>query len=253
MGLVPRAKLFSGSTQHLIPDSLTQSAGVVTAVIGAATLTVNVGSPAANTLYYLYLRMNGPTSTLFSVVTIPSVYRASFPEAILIGAYYSNGVASPAFGSFVNINGTPRTQKMQFTPALTGFGTATNIVFYAERSGGVLVCQGTFTAGTTANVLFSAALPTNLVIDSTLLSITGNTTAAAGSDVGYWLANTASPQRTDAITAPGTSTTLIYLGGGNSTPMVPNATSTTMASNQVSACNYTVPIVGWSNVPLKDL
>lgn len=233
----------------MIPDTLTQSAGTITAVFGASTFTLAVGTPVANTLYFLYLGSSGLVQNL----SVPSAYLPINTGQVLIGAYQSTGVASPAFGSFLNIIGAPRSQKISFTPTLTGFGTATNISFYYERSGGILTCQGTFTAGTTANVLFSASLPTNLTIDTTLLSITGNTTAAAGSDVGYWLANTASPQRTDAITAPGTSTTLIYLGGGNSAPMVPNATATTMASNQVSACNYIVPIVGWSNVPLKDL
>lgn len=254
MALVPRAKLFANSTQHLIPDSLTQNAGVVTAVIGAATLTVNVGSPAANTIYFLYMRMNGPTSTLFSVVTTPSVYRASFPEAILIGAYYSNGAASPAFGSFVNINGIPMTNRITFTPTFgAGVTSNTNISFFYERTGAEIFIQGTWTVGAVAASLVSASIPTNLTIDTTSMSISANTTAAAGPHVGWWTVNTANPQRTDAITALGTSTSLIYVGGPQtSTPLIA-ATGTGAFATGIAALEARLPISGWSNIPLKDL
>lgn len=93
--------------KHIIPSSLTHNAGVITAVVNGVSYPVSLSGLTANTLYFLYLRINAGTAQLFFVTTVPSTYRASFPEAKLVGAFYSNGFSSVAFGAFVTIEGIP--------------------------------------------------------------------------------------------------------------------------------------------------
>lgn len=63
----------------------------------------------ANTLYFLYASPFGTGFTLAVSTSAPSVYKASTPLSELVGAFYSNGLTSVAWGSFVNIVGTPQT------------------------------------------------------------------------------------------------------------------------------------------------
>ncbi len=100
--------------KHIIPTSLTHNAGVITAVINGVSYPVSLSGLSANTLYFLYLRINSGTTQLFFVTTAPSTYRVSFPEAKLVGAFYASGGNSfngntVEFGTFVTIEGPPKT------------------------------------------------------------------------------------------------------------------------------------------------
>ncbi len=136
-------------------------------------------------------------------------------------------------------------QRKKWTPTITGFGNVSNTFFFWLKLRCDLLGQGTFTAGTVAAALASLDLPTGLVIDANALSI-ANTTAAAGPDLnGVWTAHTANPQRGTAVSATGTSTTLVY-AGSNATPLIPSNGSGTFASSVVTSVAFRVPIVGWS-------
>lgn len=91
--------------KYIIPTSLTHSSGIITAVVNGASYQVTLSGLTYVTRYFLYLN-NG---SLVYVTTLPSTYRATNPNAILVGAFYSNGLASVAFGAFVNIEGVPNT------------------------------------------------------------------------------------------------------------------------------------------------
>lgn len=252
MAVIPRIQ--PRLQKYQVPTSLTHSAGTITAVVGSNTFTAAVGSPTSATLYFLYLRMNSGTLTMFNVTTLPSVYRVSFPEAILVGAYYSDGASSPAFGSFVNIEGMPVSERMPYLATLTGFGTPSNVAFFFTRHGKELFVFGTFTAGTVAAVTVSATLPGSLSLETGDLSL-ANTTAQAGPTAGgVWTANTANPQRTNVVTATGTNATLIYAGGPQATtPLVSATGSGAFASSVVTSVEARLPISAFSITPLKDL
>lgn len=119
-----------GRQVYMIPDTLTHNSGIITAVINGITFTVAVGSPTGSTLYFLYL-FNG---TLQQSTTVPSTYRASNVGASLIGAYYSTGTVSPAWGSFVTIEGNPTSEYFAFTPTGT-FTTNTTYTGFKKRVG----------------------------------------------------------------------------------------------------------------------
>lgn len=66
---------------------------------------------AANTLYMIYAVNVGGVIQLRISSNVNSVGPAGFTSWKLVGAFYSNGntLASPVFGSFVNIEGPPQT------------------------------------------------------------------------------------------------------------------------------------------------
>lgn len=111
MALVSRISSTKAS-QVLAPDSLVQSGslttGTITATVSGTAYAATLSGLTAQNLYYCYLRMNGGSLGLFFVTTVPSVYRVSFPEAILVGAFYTN--TSSQFNGFIsNSSVTPST------------------------------------------------------------------------------------------------------------------------------------------------
>jgi len=93
--------------------------------------------------------------------------------------------------------------------------------------------------------LATLVIPAGFAMDSTKLSISGNTTTASGDAVGRWLQNSASANSgTWAITCPGTTTTILYSAGSGS-PLVPVNASVGFANSVVSQVSFKIPIAGW--------
>ena len=143
MALVQRLAR-SAKDQYIIPESLTHNSGTISATVNGVNYTCSLSGLTANTLYFLYLR-SGQSNIQF-VTTVPSSYRASFPEAILIGAFYANGLSSVAFGSFVNIEGEPSSDwwdartdiGANFLTGASGnpsYGTTTTNIYKIRREG----------------------------------------------------------------------------------------------------------------------
>jgi hypothetical protein len=149
-----------------IPTSLTHSLGQIEAEFPAATYSVPLTGLAANTLYFLYTRKVSNVASLAYSTIVPSTYIVSFPDTVLVGAFYSNGLASVSFGSFVNIEGTPATQnEIPFTlsPLFTGGnGTATAVgtSTYSRVGPNVFVAmRPSITKGTASGSLGLTGLP----------------------------------------------------------------------------------------------
>lgn len=134
------------------------------------------------------------------------------------------------------------TDRTPYTPTIGGFGTVSLISFFWERNGRDMIIQGSYTAGTISGSLASFSLPANTALSSSHISLQ-NTTAQAGPQFGVWVPNTANPQRNHALTALGSTNTIIY-AGSNSTPLTP-ATGAVFASGVVTAIDVKVPISGW--------
>lgn len=115
MALVQRLAR-SAKDQYIIPESLTHSLGVISATVNGVGYTCTLSGLTANTLYFLYLRP-GQVNIQF-VTTVPSSYRASFPQAILIGAFYSNNLTSVSFGAFISIVGIPESDWMDMNTTI---------------------------------------------------------------------------------------------------------------------------------------
>lgn len=91
---------------YLIPDSISHSGGIITAIIGSASYTVTISGLAANTRYQLYLT---PGGSLVYSVNENSVGPGT-SQWVLVGCFYSNYLSS--FGGFVNIEGRPVSEEI---------------------------------------------------------------------------------------------------------------------------------------------
>ena len=102
-------------------------------------------SLAANTLYYIYAVVSSGVPALRISTNVNSVGPAGFSSWKLVGAFYSNG--TPAFGTFVNIEGAPRFDTwLTYTPTISNLG-GTFALSYAlwRRIGSRLEYKGAFT------------------------------------------------------------------------------------------------------------
>lgn len=215
-------------------------------------LSVALPSLSAAVRYQIYAVQTSGVVSLVISTNENSTGPSGFSSWKLVGSFRADGQASVGFGSFINIKGVPTTQRIAYNATLTGFGTPTLVSFFFEQFGQEMRIQGTFTAGTNNSVLFSTNLPGAWLIDGNSLSIQ-NTTANPGPTVaGVWTAHTANPQRCNALTATATDAGKIYLGA-NATPLIPNATASTMASSVVTAMEAVVPIQGWNNTAIEEL
>lgn len=105
-----------------------------------------------------------------------------------------------------------------YIPTITGFGSAANVVGAFKRIGDSLHLQISFTAGIVTSTLGSVSLPSSLTLSTSTSKIPlNNTTAQAGQVVGtYFASNTVGSTYNSwngaVLTAPATSTTVVYMG-----------------------------------------
>lgn len=229
-----------------IPDTLTQTSGVITATWGTQSYTLTVGSVTASSTQFIYLGTISGTTALSQSVSVPSVYLAANPQSMLIGAYWAD--TSGAFGAFLNINGPPKSQSIvAYAPtAGNGLGTLVNANFNLSRDGKYLIGDYRFTTGTVSAANAQIPLPTNLTMDTAVLAQTSYL-------LGFCLNNSA-VQFTNMVALPSTSTSNLYFNGSvslSNTPVLGNASP--FASGQVETGNFRVPISTWTAQPLKDL
>lgn len=230
-----------------IPDTLVHSSGTITATFGTQSYNISVGSPTANTLYFLYLGTISGTTALSQSVSVPSVYQASNPQSIFIGAYYSNGITTPGpqFGSFVNITGAPTTQAMSFVQSTSsGFTSTTQWEGTWWRVGRQLFmeCRVSISGNLAAEARFP--LPTGFTLNQTFYPQLHNvgimTFGTAGVAAGNMLANTGN---LNYLTFGWQSSAF---GGTNS--RLGNDTAATVFAYSVNVIPNEL-----SNTPLKDL
>jgi hypothetical protein len=146
--------------------------------------------------------------------------------------------------------GPALTDWQSYTPTIgAGAGTVSNVAFQWRRDGDTMEVLGTFTAGTTAASLVSISLPLG-TINTGKITI-ANTTSAAGQAVGNFYVNGTSASNSDGpmVTALGTSTSLVYVGGlvNSATMLTPANGTTVLVSSGVVSINFRVPISGWSS------
>lgn len=244
--------IWNRKRNYQIPDDLTHSSGTISAVFGTTTYNVNLSGLSANTLYYLYIRKVSGVSTLVFVTTAPSTYRLSFSDAVLIGAFYANGLSSVGFGSFVSIEGTPQSEVFNFQ----GSGNWTNTLYTSrlKRNGDKAEIEYTLAfIGVPASGILAVNLPTNLTMVNNKLSSTTGFNFDSNID-GKAKMLVGSAYEGLVLRNSDTSVVLSYLDVDANeafvTPTLPGSFSTTGHYIHITA---NIPISGWSNKPLKDL
>jgi len=236
--------------------ALNHSAGNITLASGAfltiggqqyktsSQLLVALPTLASFQLYYVYATVSGGNPQLTISQNVNSVGPSGFSSWKLLGALYSDGTASPAFGSFVNIEGAPCSEAIDYIPVITNSGSHTLSYAKATRIGKLLRVDARFTSGA------PASSPATLSLPSALNGISFSANHVLGN---------ATPDNTTidltVIFAPGTSTQQVTFGLGNtgSTPATPTNANTTWSNGNGVRLYFEIPIAEWNTKALKDL
>jgi hypothetical protein len=206
-------------------------------------LYLTVSALSTNTLYYVYAYMNSGVMTLTYSTSAPSVMGATYK---IVGALYSDG--SSTIGSLVNPFETPSSDDTLYTASSLGFGTLASQYIYWSRIGDKIRVHGYATAGTVDGNSAYIALP-GLTIDFNKIR--------TYSEVGTFARNaTAANNYRAMFVSSGDSTTSVFVGGipataGNN-PVSLKMGSDILANGDGFTFDFTVPISGFDNTPLKD-
>lgn len=237
-----------GRRKHLVPDSLTHSAGTITAIFGTKVYQTVISGLAANVRYQLYLIPNG---TMIFSVNENSVGPAGQSSWLLVGAFYANAATVAAFGSFVNISGSPETETEitepgvnQLTGFFAGFSAFTQSFYNWSRNGRHLFVTWRLDSVTGNGVSGRIPLPRTITSDNigsgnvgTYAGQNGAANAGGGSMIGLGSSDV-------GFGGQNLSGSAISLQIG--TVIVGTAPTTLVGS-------FRVHINQWSNIPLKDL
>ncbi len=253
--------------QVLLKDKiglLSESAGTITLEASRLTiggqqyetpsLNVSANVSIVNTRYQVYAVRSAGNTILVVDANENSGGPVGFDAHKLVGSYYTNGLASIGFGSFVNIQGVPTTNKIDYLP--TGdWDTAVTYTGFWSRTGDELEADSdvlvTGTPGPGAQIF---DLPVNFLVDFNKIT----SSAAAGilgmgsiHDFGstqYQLQmNIASTTQVRAFpsTAPGTFVQIVSV--------INSTTPITFVNNDRLFVRYSLPVQDWDNTPIEDL
>lgn len=145
-----------------------------------------------------------------------------------------------------------RTTHVAWTPTLngTGLGTISNASAYWYREGNMMHAEGVFTTGTVSANSAAINLPSNIAIDGSKLSIPSNNSSSEGTPIGQtFMGGTATNGLGLLISAPGTSTALVYFAGVYGITGVHLAPTTVINSYYLSSAllgfKFSIPVAGW--------
>lgn len=217
----------------LIPNSLTHSSGIITAIFSGKSYQVILGTLAANARYQLYIV---PGGNLIYSTNENSVGPTGYTSWFLVGSFYSTDQTVPVFGSFIrDLFSTPETEAYFWNATVTGLGTGSGSYTYRtiKRSGSDLILNLRFdkdgSAGTgAATVTF--AQPTNTTVGGTPV-------------VGTGISNINSNNWSIATNNSGI---YFYNGGGI-------FVGSQFTGGQFIIGTLIYPVVGWDNTPIAYL
>lgn len=242
----------------MIPNSLSHSAGIITALIGSTTYSCTLSGLVANTRYQLYV-VPGSTTLQFSTRE-NSLGPLGFTSWILIGSFYSNGLSSVTFGSFINIDGVPKTMNAvvtQVTWSITGF--TIQPVMAWERHGRNWAFTTGFQKDGSAGVGavgLKLDLPTNIpntITPSSTLNSANELTQINGGSIGFVTFSSL----TGAL-ADWTAVEIYSITNGFNFLTQPTGTGSLQNTSVLANCIAQghlrpTPMSGWLDTPLKDL
>lgn len=206
----------------------------------------------ADTLYMIFAIVVSGVVQLRISANFNSTGPAGFTSWKLVGAFYADGMGSPAFGSFVNIEGVPQSNVFQFQ----GSGSWTNTIYSSRlrRNGDKAELEYTLSfISTPSSGILAVNTPTNLTMDITKLSSTtgfnfdSNLNGKAKILVG-------SAWEGLVLRNSNTSFVLSYLdANANEAFVTPAAPASFSTTGHYIHITVELPISGWTNTPIKDL
>lgn len=201
----------------------------------------------ANTLYMVYLVVSGGAAALRISTNVNSAGPAGFTTWTLVGAFYSNGIGTIAFGSFIkDITSVPRTSDITFDVNINsqGFGTLNPMLMAWSRFGDRFRAHGVMHVGTRTAVEGRFGMP------FPILTISGSTNQYCGT-VAYG-ANTSVTYGLIATT--GNSYVVPTFNSSGASGMNTGIIATSIFTDGVKLSPFwEIPIQGWANTPIVDL
>jgi hypothetical protein len=236
----------------------------------SAQLSVALPSLTANGLYFIYATLNAGVPQLTISQNVNSVGPVGFASWKLIGALYANGMSPVAFGSFVNIEGSPQSEVIDgglisidaTTTAPTKGATSLDRIQW-RRNGDKLEAEYDYVqtgAGTTGSGEYIFGLPSSLVMASFVALYTssiggGDNINVNPSVIGYGHVGNSAGDRGAAYMVAYSTSAFRMLGsivftGYNAIDSTFFALNSPTMGYKAKIC---VPIAGWNNKSLKDL
>jgi len=212
----------------------------------------------ANTLYMIYVVLSGGAPVIRISTNVNSIGPSGFASWKLVGAFYSNGITTPAFGSFVNITGAPVTNWNLYTISavvgVTGFGDEG---CYWRQNGDSIELKGVLAGGTSNGSTFSMSIPTNRIIDTNKI----NTSAPDANSWGkqYNLQTNSIPAASGGpftvFSDTAIANNLLYASVATAGARFAKAVGTSILTTggRIRFEVKGLPISGFSNTQLKDL
>lgn len=242
----------TSTTVRLGSGSFVTIAGIQYAV----TSNIDAVLPAlsANSLYFMYAVISGGAVTLTISQNVNSVGPGTSAWR-LVGAFYSNGLNSVGFGSFVNIRGVPKSGPVAHNGSSNLPNFSVNRCFWS-RNGDLMQYEwgGSFTGTPAAGTQVQFYTPFN-VLSNTVGSddgegVTGlaNCTDGGQQNYGPFQIRKLGPATFGVyyLNVAGT-----YFNG--STITTTNNVFAMSTGDAVSARLHDLPISGWAITPLEDL
>lgn len=253
--------------------ALTHNSGTIT--LGRSTLTIGgqqyrtsailaVSVPAimtAVTCYYIYAVLFSGSLTLTISTNANSVGPSGYTAWKLVGAFYSNGLSGVTFGSFINLEGPPSTEWFGYDPSLYGMTLGNGrMAFRCRVVADTLEVQGVVYWGSTSSS--SAAI--GIILPGTMEGNTSKIVSrdANGSNANYNVGkcsfyDASANRQYDGHDVYYNTTQRALFGyghNGSTTAAWVASFPVTIASNDALLYDgIVVPIMGWTNTPLKDL
>jgi hypothetical protein len=194
--------------------------------VGTATLQARSFQASSNSTSYRLIVHTSSTSA--------SAYSLRFDSIYVSPNTYNSGAAVTAWQSY--------------TPTFVGMGTVINSSIWWRRVGDSLEIQGTWTTGTVSGTTASMTLPPGLTLNNASMSGSSTNQTIGNGDLNTTTSNTT--RDFTVITAPGTSSTLVYFSlndvAGTTSPLTPQAGNVVFLSSTMTSLRYfKAPISGW--------
>lgn len=216
---------------------------------------------AANSLYMVFVVLVSGVVELRISTNVNSVGPSGFAAWKLVGAFYSNnGPMTFAFGSFVNIKGTPETNTVNAGPLVFDATIAaptkgTTVVDRTEwvRRGENMYFRADYrqrTAGTAGNGIYMILFPSGILADLNKVYYGGSVNTARGKSqfTGNKTISSGHPYMVE-------SDRVRIVGDSDVDPGNPWSSTFQPLSNINSDVSMfvEVPVVGWDNRSIEDL
>lgn len=140
----------------------------------AVTSQLSVAKPSltANARYQVFAVQSAGVVSLVISQNENSTGPAGFSSWKLVGCFRANGLASVAFGSFINIVGIPKSDVIGYLPVFTNLGTVVSIEMFYSTNGKNCEIHGKYTMGTGAAALATISIPFTTESSSYIPSVT---------------------------------------------------------------------------------